>query len=1080
MKRTSTEPPYLSFYLMVRNSSKTIEGCLKSIRERAPEAEIVVVDTCSSDDTPEIAQRYADVFEVYRGPLGNWDEEMPWFDDASSARQRGLELCSGVWRCWIDDDDYLPGPEEVERLLKLNAQWKPGREFDQIEGDTQQEPQGLEEILREIETGHPIVTMIRCPYLYERDEHDQAHVYQWRERFIKWSDPPKFVWQEKSHDVLVPIGAYRPPRCDLAHFLFVHNREFTPENVTYSHSRHYKVMSDQYEAGEITTRRCLYLATYSAVHCPNRRMEYLRAAYNAATTNLDRYRVHIDMANYYAEQGLGRDALEHYGAAFALAPTLPDAYYAAAEWAAGVKDWSRAILFLDKGTALECGMESYITPRHHVIKYPTMLAEVLRHGAKLQIAHGYHAQAAGLLTRAAKISEQVVTSEAVGADKTEAYGRGLRIHHEQQTQELAIEIDRWATYLSKNDEPEKLEKLLDAIPHTLQDHPIVMGIEKSLRPILRHKEDWGAYVEEYNDNDKTGYMFSPEFWFQPKETPLRRVRWIGDWIAKYAPNARILDIGCCDGLIAIPVMRLNPGVTYVGLDINQSAITRFQELLTIDQYKELASRVEHVGVGGIAGPSCEPSLDTEGAFDLVLWTEIIEHVPDPVGDIQKLHRFLKPGGTAIVSTPWGSFDAGHPPAETEHGTPRGHVGHLRALTPRDTVGHLRAGGFEPVEMERLGNDNILGNEMVISAMSVGARPHVRASFAVPSALWDWTSRTIENEGMGASEETIAYLAQHMAPERMTEVFGPIPLEDVHLGVPYWKREQIRHLAKEPHPGKIVVSRSPSYGKHLDEMIGVELPKILWLQDAYYADLTAETAEHYEAIVVVSEWHKQAMHERHGVPLDRMHVAYNFLIADQFGGEAPERKRDRFIYASSPDRGLIPLLELWPRIKSELPDATLGVYYGWRGCVQLGAGGDDVWMSRFSKCRQDYERLRYQDGITDCGMVPHRELANAFRSSGIWCYPTDFTETGCLTAVKARASGVVPVTSTLAALSETARCDLATLVEREADDYDDQILDGIMAAMDATDEQRKAMADEAIEQYRIENAALPIWRKLLDA
>lgn len=1075
MKRTSTEPPYLSWYLMVRNSEKTIEACLKSIRERTPEAEIVVVDTCSSDSTPEIAKRYADVFEVYRGPRGDWDEEMPWFDDAAAARQRGLELCSGTWRCWIDDDDVLPGPEEAARLLKLNAQFCPGKVYEQIEGDDKAEPVGLEDLLREIEEKHPEVTMLRCPYLYERDEHDQALVFQWRERFIRWSDPPKFVWAEKSHDVLVPIGDYRPPRGDLAHLLFVHNREFSGESVTYSHSRHFDVMSRQYDEGDRSTRRCLYLAAYSTVHCPHRRMEFLNEAMKLAVTDADRCRVHIDIGNYYREMGLSRDALANYGAAIALCPQMPDPHLAAGEWAFEARDWSRAIVYLQQALDCEVDGASQVNPRHHRIRYPTLLAEALKEAGGLMIEHGLHQRAVELFARGADVMQKVHDDSAIGADKTEAFVRGLRLHHAKQSQEMALAIDGLATFLLANDEPEKLEQLLAAVPHNLADHPIVMAIEDKFRHIAEHKHDWGVYVDEYNDNQRTGYVHSPDAWLDPEATPIKRVAWLSMWLKEHAPNARVLDVGCCDGLIGIPLMLTNPGITYTGIDINASAIVRFHELLDQDRFAHLAERVERlesVSAGEFADMA-------DGDYDVILWTEIIEHVQDPVEDLHVLQRLLKDEGTILCSTPWGAFDAGHPPEKTYQNTPRGHVGHLRALMPRDVARIMANSHLRLTELTRIGADHRLGNEMVMAAERETRTDSRPVAFSVPGALWDWHGRSLRQEGMGASEETIAYLAERLASERPTEVYGPVPREDVHRGVAYWKREQIRHLWRGRPDAKIVVSRNPQYAETLDDMIGHELRKILWLQDAYYPGLNEEIANRYEEIVVVSEWHKEAMHQIHGVPLDKMIVAYNFLLAEHFEGEAPERKHDRFIYASSPDRGLIKLLRLWPRIRASYPEAELEVYYGWRGCIQLGSGRDESWVARFTEIRKQYEELRYQDGVKDVGMVNHEQLARAMRAAGVWCYPTDFTETGCLTACKAKAAGMVPVTTALAALTETAASNWSTLVAPDADDYDDQILDGIDAAMEIADEERAFMSKQAIETYRVENAALPIWRELLD-
>jgi len=57
-----------------------------------------------------------------------------------------------------------------------------------------------------------------------------------------------------------------------------------------------------------------------------------------------------------------------------------------------------------------------------------------------------------------------------------------------------------------------------------------------------------------------------------------------------------------------------------------------------------AASVDVVG-DGRAMPFCDASID------VVLITQVLEHIPDPIAVIAEIHRVLKPGGTLLLSVP---------------------------------------------------------------------------------------------------------------------------------------------------------------------------------------------------------------------------------------------------------------------------------------------------------------------------------------------------------------------------------------------------------------------------------------------
>lgn len=129
------------------------------------------------------------------------------------------------------------------------------------------------------------------------------------------------------------------------------------------------------------------------------------------------------------------------------------------------------------------------------------------------------------------------------------------------------------------------------------------------------------------------------------------------------------------------------------------------------------------------------------------------------------------------------------------------------------------------------------------------------------------------------------------------------------------------------------------------------------------------------------------------------------------------------YFSSYDRGLSCLLDMWPKIKEQIPAATLDIYYGWDTYKQAHAKNPEKmkWMWQMMK------KLR-QDGVAEHGRVSHVELAKAMKEIQVWPYPTEFTEIHCITALKAVEAGMIPVTTHVAALEETVLCELGVFAD----------------------------------------------------
>lgn len=95
--------PRLSVAMIVCNSSDTLAETLESIESIADE--IVIADTGSTDETQQIAQRFATMLF-----------SRPWDDDFAAARNHCLSRVNGDWVLWLDAGERLS--EETARQLR--------------------------------------------------------------------------------------------------------------------------------------------------------------------------------------------------------------------------------------------------------------------------------------------------------------------------------------------------------------------------------------------------------------------------------------------------------------------------------------------------------------------------------------------------------------------------------------------------------------------------------------------------------------------------------------------------------------------------------------------------------------------------------------------------------------------------------------------------------------------------------------------------------------------------------------------------------------------------------------------------
>lgn len=114
-----------------------------------------------------------------------------------------------------------------------------------------------------------------------------------------------------------------------------------------------------------------------------------------------------------------------------------------------------------------------------------------------------------------------------------------------------------------------------------------------------------------------------------------RIRFIQECIGEVR-DLRILDVGCGGGILSEPLARLGANVT--GIDASLGAITAAR---AHSEMMELSINYQQATVE-------EFSQSSRNSFDLVIASEIIEHVPDPTSFLAACRQCLKSEHKGII------------------------------------------------------------------------------------------------------------------------------------------------------------------------------------------------------------------------------------------------------------------------------------------------------------------------------------------------------------------------------------------------------------------------------------------------
>jgi glycosyltransferase involved in cell wall biosynthesis/tetratricopeptide (TPR) repeat protein len=309
--------------------------------------------------------------------------------------------------------------------------------------------------------------------------------------------------------------------------------------------------------------------------------------------------------------------------------------------------------------------------------------------------------------------------------------------------------------------------------------------------------------------------------------------------------------------------------------------------------------------------------------------------------------------------------------------------------------------------------------------------------------WEiWNPEVLRTSGLGGSETAVIEMSKRLAVKgHRVRVYAGCGESKTYDGVEWVNSDW------QPAYGKcdvcVVWRNAPML-----ELPGEAAVKLLWVHDVWAVGATRDNLSKSTRVLALSEWHRQFMaehHAQHGLTIDKIVKTRNGIDLEKFvnvshqwslarslgsvcsvcGREAsatrtdqaciPRRDPHKVVYSSSADRGLESLLQMWPRIRSAVKDATLHIFYGFYNWEQM-SNTDPVATARINAIKSRIFDLQPQ-GVVYRGRVDQQTLAREMLSAGAMLYPTWFSETFGISCVEAMAAGLRIVTSPIAATKE---------------------------------------------------------------
>lgn len=262
----------------------------------------------------------------------------------------------------------------------------------------------------------------------------------------------------------------------------------------------------------------------------------------------------------------------------------------------------------------------------------------------------------------------------------------------------------------------------------------------------------------------------------------------------------------------------------------------------------------------------------------------------------------------------------------------------------------------------------------------------------PTGAYEWDADLAKERSMGGSETAAIEMAKwlHQLSGRPVKIFNPRQTVKVCEGVEYIPVSQAAEWLSKNKPYFHIAWR------HNFKV--TDAPTFVWCHDLITPG--AENSVNYDKILCLTQFHKRYLMARQGIPEDKIWVTRNGIKPERFKDGPWEKDPFKFVFSSSPDRGLDRAMRVLDKVRETYPEVKLHVFYGIEHLPQWGHAELHARLKQMMEDRKDW--------VIYHGATQQEKLMKEFKTAAYCVQPSDFIETSMISAMERLCCGVYQI------------------------------------------------------------------------